>query len=84
VSESSCQTGVPEGREKVAHGFNRGLSVGFVSSPAGTKESAQVKFLSLLRGLAGFDLQIPRLTPRAIFGRASGAFSRITHYASRI
>ena len=75
MSESSCQTGVPEGREKVAHGFNRGLSVGLVSSPVGTKESAQVKFLSPLRGLAGFKLQIPQLTPWAIFCRPSGALN---------
>jgi hypothetical protein len=71
--QSSRQTTVPEGREKVAHGFNRGLSVGFLSSPAGTKENAQGKFLSPLRGLAGFGTQIPQLKLWAVFGRPAGA-----------
>jgi hypothetical protein len=75
VSESSCQTGVPEGREKVARGFNRGLSVGFVSSPVGTKESAQVKFLSPLRGLVRFGLDNPRLKPWATLVRPVGALN---------
>ena len=73
IGQSSQQTGVPEGREKIAHGFNRGLPVGFASSPGGTKESAQGQFLSPLRGLTGFGSQIPQLKLRAIFGRASGA-----------
>ena len=71
--QSSQQTGVPEGRKKIAHGFNRGLPVGFVSSPVGTKENAPGKFLSLLRGLVRFGLGNPRLKPWAILGRPAGA-----------
>ncbi len=84
-AQSSQQTVVPEGREKIARGFNRGLPVGFASSPVGTKESAQVKFLSPLRGLVNFGLVNPRLKPWATFVRPDGAFrtSRITFYVSR-
>jgi hypothetical protein len=62
------------------------LPVGFVSSPGGTKESAQGQFLSPLRGLVRFGLDNPRLKPWATLGRPSGAFrtSRITFYVSRI
>ncbi len=73
VSQSSRQSTVPKGREKVARGFNRGLSVRFVSSPVGTKENVQGKFLTPLRGFTGFGTQTPQLKLRAIFGRASGA-----------
>ena len=73
--QSSQQTGVPEGRKKIAHGFNRGLAVGFVSSPVGTKENVQVKFLSPLRGLVRFGLDNPRLKPWATLGRPSGALN---------
>ena len=73
--QSSRQTGVPVGREKVAHGFNRGLPDGFVSSPIGTKESAQLKFLSPLRGLVRFGLNNPRLKPWATLVRPAGALN---------
>ena len=75
IGQSSRQTTVPQGREKVAHGFNRGLSAGFVSSPAGTKENAPGQFLSPLRGLAGFGTQIPQLKLWAIFGRPAEALN---------
>jgi hypothetical protein len=75
IGQSSRQTEVPQGREKVAHGFNRGLSAGFVSSPVGTKENAQGQFLSPLRGLAGFGTQIPQLKLWAIFGRPAEALN---------
>ena len=74
-AQSSQHTLVPEGRKKIAHGFNRGLPVGFVSSPVGTKESAQEQFLSPLRGLVRFGLDNPRLKPWAIFGRPAGALN---------
>jgi len=73
VSESSCQTKVAQRPKRIAHGFNRGLTVAFESSPAGAKENAQGKFLSPLRGLAGFGTQIPQLKLWAIFGRPAGA-----------
>jgi hypothetical protein len=73
--QSSRQTGAPEGSEKVAHGFNRGLSVGFVSSPVGTKESAQVKFLSPRWGLVRSGLDNPRLKPWATLIRPAGALN---------
>ena len=71
--QSSRQTTVPEGQKLIAHGFNRGLTVAFASSPGGAKENTRGKVLSPLRGLIGFGSQIPRLKLRAIFGRASGA-----------
>ena len=74
-AQSSQQTGVPEGREKIAHGFNRGLPIEFASSPVGTKENAPGKFLSPLRGLVRFGLDNPRLKPWAIFGRPAGALN---------
>jgi hypothetical protein len=49
------------------------LSVAFESSPAGTKENAQGKFLPPLRGLTGFGTQIPQLKLWAIFSRPAGA-----------
>jgi hypothetical protein len=73
VSESSCQSEVAQRRKKIAHGFNHGLMVAFGSSPAGAKENAQGRFLSPLRGLAGFGLQTPQLKLRATFVRAFGA-----------
>ena len=73
IGQSSQQTGVPEGRKKIAHGFNRGLPIEFASSPVGTKENAPGKFLSLLRGLVRFGLGNPRLKPWAILGRPAGA-----------
>ena len=73
VSESSCQTGVPQGREKVAHGFNRGLPVRFVSSPAGTKENQRPQALAPLRGLVHFELVNPRFKPWATLVRPAGA-----------
>ena len=73
--QSSQQTGVPEGRKKIAHGFNRGLPIEFASSPVGTKESAPGIFLSPLRGLVRFGLDNPRLKPWAIFGRPAGALN---------
>jgi hypothetical protein len=73
MSESSCQTKVAQRRMRIAHGFNRGLTVGFVSNPAGTKENAQGKFLSPLRDLTGLETQIPQLKLWAIFGRPAGA-----------
>jgi hypothetical protein len=73
MSESSCQTKVAQRRKKIARGFNRGLTVGFVTSPAGTKENAQGKFLAPLRGLPGLRTQIPQLKLWAIFDRPAGA-----------
>ena len=73
--QSSQQTGVPEGRKKIAHGFNRGLPIEFASSPVGTKESAPGIFLSPLRGLVRFGLDNPRLKPWTIFGRPAGALN---------
>ncbi len=75
IGQSSQQTGIPEGREKIARGFNRGLSVEFASSPGGTKESAQGQFLSPLRGLVRFGLDNPRLKPWAILVRPAGALN---------
>ena len=75
IGQSSRQTKVAQRRKRIAHGFNRGLSVGFVSSPARTKENAQGKFLSPLRGLAIFGTQIPQLKLWAIFGRPSEALN---------
>ena len=79
--QSSWQTEVPERRKTVAHGFNRGLMIGFVLSPGGTKENRMP--LSPLRGSVHFNSEYPRLKPWATFGRASGAPSRITYHASR-
>ena len=73
VSESSCQIKVPQGQKTIAHGFNRGLTVAFESSPMGAKENSLEKSLSPRRGLVGFGSQIPQLKLRAIFGRASSA-----------
>ena len=73
VSESSCQTGVPQGQKTIARGFNRGLAVAFESSPGGAKEQTWEQFLPPLRGLVGFGWQPPQLKLWAIFGRASGA-----------
>jgi len=73
VSESSCQTKVPQGQKIIARSFNCGPAVAFGSSPIGAKENARGKFLPPLRGLVGFGLQIPQLKLRAIFGRACGA-----------
>jgi hypothetical protein len=66
-------TEVAQRRKRIAHGFNRGFTVAFESSPGGAKENTRAKFLSPLRGLLGFDSQIPQLKLRAIFGRAPGA-----------
>jgi len=82
VTQSSRQTVVPEGQKTVAHGFNRGLSIGLVSSPGGTKENLSLRNLPPLRGLIHFGLVNPRLKPWANFDRASGAISRITQHAS--
>jgi hypothetical protein len=71
--QSSRQTKVAQRRKRIAHGFNRGLTVTFERSPGGAKENTRGKFLSPLRGLLGFDSQIPQLKLWAIFGRASGA-----------
>ncbi len=73
IGQSSRQTKVAQRRKRIAHGFNRGFTVAFESSPGGAKENTQGKVLSPLRGLLGFDSQIPQLKLRAIFGRASGA-----------
>jgi len=73
IGQSSRQTEVAQGRNRITHGFNRGLPVGFVSSSVGTKENAPEKFLSPLRGLAGFGTQNPQLKLWAIFGRPAGA-----------
>jgi hypothetical protein len=73
AGQSSPQTKVAQRRKRIAHGFNRGLTVAFELSPGGAKENTRGTFLSPLRGLLGFDSQIPQLKLRAIFGRASGA-----------
>ena len=73
IGQSSRQTIVPQGQKIIARGFNRGLSVAFESSPVGTKENAQGKFLSPLRGLTGLETHIPQLKLWAIFDRPAGA-----------
>jgi hypothetical protein len=73
VNESSYQAKVPKGQATIARSFNCGLAVAFDSSPEGTAENLQAKFLSPLRGLAGFESRIPPLKRRAIFGSACGA-----------
>jgi hypothetical protein len=75
AGQSSRQTDVPQGQQTIAHGFNRGLSVAFESSPGGAKENVQGKFLSPLRGLVNFGLDNPRLKPRAILVRPAGALN---------
>ena len=74
-AQSSRQTSVPQERMTIAHGLNRGLAIVLGSSPAGAKENAQIKFLSPLRGLIGFESQIPQLKLWAIFARSHGALN---------
>jgi hypothetical protein len=75
ISQSSQQTAGPEGRMTIAHGFNRGLVFPFGQSPAGAKEHFLGRILSPLRDLVCFGLDNPRLKPRAIFDRPSGALN---------
>ena len=71
---------VPEGRQKIAHGFNRGLQIENRPSPGGAKEKMEVlwaqwatrHFLSPLRGLVALHTGNPRLKPWAISCRPSG------------
>ena len=81
--QSSCQTAVPEGQETVAHGFNRGLSIEFVSSPGGTKENPMLRALSPLRGLVQFASVDPRFQPWAAFSPASSVLLHLSRHVSR-
>jgi len=73
VSESSCQSEVPQGQMTIARSFNCGSAVAFGLSPTGTVENRKIAFRSSFRDLIGFGSLIPQLKLRAIFGRADGA-----------
>src|SRR5436190_11319748 len=80
--QSSRQTGVPAGRKTIAHGFNRGSTSEKNHKPRrGGRNPA--KMFCRPFGTRFPSESCPRLKPWAIFCRASGACSRITHHASR-
>ena len=83
IGQSSRQAKGSESRKTLAHGASRGSAVVFGSSPVGAKEDLCAFNLSPLRGLIGFNLRNPRLTPWATVCRPSGAGSRTTHHAPR-
>jgi len=80
--QSSRQTVVPQGRKTIAHGFNRGLTSHKNDKPRRGDRNIEMNFCRPYgtRFVSNFH---PRLKPWAIFGRTSGAFSRITHHAPR-
>ncbi len=81
LNQSSQQTTVPKGSLTIAHGFNRGLEPNKKYQPRrGDRNSSNV-FCRF--GTRRVWATHPRLKPWAVLGRASGADSRSTLYASR-
>ena len=77
LAQSSRQTGVPEGRKKIAHGFDRGFASHKIHTPRrGGRNMA--KALCRHFGTRFVCNSYPRLKPWAIFGRPAGAGSHLT------
>ena len=75
--QSSCQTAVPEGRLRIAHGFNRGSKAQKNREPRrGGRLVAHV--FSRPFGTRSHDRVNPRLKPWAIVGRPLGASEEAT------
>ena len=62
---------VPQGRQKIAHGFSRGLAVAERHKPRQGRQNRSTRFLPPLPGLVPHPPHDPRLKPWAILCRLS-------------